>query len=86
MKPRYRHRILGLNARLDALQAAVLRVKLRHLDRWNAARRAHAAEYRRLLDARRVTRVGAAEWVRESLFETGMLPLIHAPEPSKFVF
>jgi protein-L-isoaspartate(D-aspartate) O-methyltransferase len=39
-----------------------------------------------LLDARRVTRVGADEWVRESLFETGMLPLVHAPEPAKFVF
>lgn len=39
-----------------------------------------------LLDARRVTRVGADEWVRESLFETGMTPLVHAPEPSKFVF
>jgi protein-L-isoaspartate(D-aspartate) O-methyltransferase len=39
-----------------------------------------------LLDARRVTRVGADEWVRESLFETAMAPLIHAPEPPRFVF
>jgi protein-L-isoaspartate(D-aspartate) O-methyltransferase len=39
-----------------------------------------------MLEARRVTRVGAEEWVRESLFETGMSPLIHAPEPPKFVF
>jgi protein-L-isoaspartate(D-aspartate) O-methyltransferase len=39
-----------------------------------------------LLDARRITRVGPDEWVRESLFETGMTPLVHAPVPSKFVF
>jgi dTDP-4-amino-4,6-dideoxygalactose transaminase len=41
----YLHRIVGMNSHLDALQAAVLGVKLRHLDEWNAARRAHAAAY-----------------------------------------
>jgi protein-L-isoaspartate(D-aspartate) O-methyltransferase len=39
-----------------------------------------------LLEAVRVTRTGAADWSRETLFETGMLPLLHAPLPSKFVF
>jgi protein-L-isoaspartate(D-aspartate) O-methyltransferase len=39
-----------------------------------------------VLEARKVTRVGASEWVRESLFETGMTPLIHAAEPARFVF
>ncbi len=39
----------GTNSRLDALQAAVLRVKLRHLDRWNEARRAAARHYAGLL-------------------------------------
>jgi protein-L-isoaspartate(D-aspartate) O-methyltransferase len=39
-----------------------------------------------LLDAQRITRTGATEWVRESLFECGMAPLIHAPEPPRFVF
>ncbi len=42
---RYQHEIMGVNARLDELQAAVLRVKLRYLDQWNAARRAHAQVY-----------------------------------------
>jgi dTDP-4-amino-4,6-dideoxygalactose transaminase len=47
----YRHVVLGLASRLDALQAAVLGVKLRHLDAWNAARRRHADRYERLLAA-----------------------------------
>jgi len=44
------HEIVGTNARLDALQAAVLAVKLEHLDRWNTARREAASRYRELLD------------------------------------
>jgi dTDP-4-amino-4,6-dideoxygalactose transaminase len=42
---KYRHDVLGTNARLDTLQAAVLDVKLRHLEAWNEARRAHATAY-----------------------------------------
>src|SRR5258708_12852153 len=42
---RYKHEILGVNARMDEIQAAVLRVKLRYLDQWNAARQAHANFY-----------------------------------------
>jgi len=46
---KYQHVVMGTNSRLDELQGAVLRVKLRHLDEWNTMRRALAAEYNRQL-------------------------------------
>jgi dTDP-4-amino-4,6-dideoxygalactose transaminase len=46
---KYEHDVLGLNSRLDTLQAVVLSAKLRHLASWNAARRAAAQRYDMLL-------------------------------------
>ncbi len=48
-RQKYHHEQMGLNSRLDSIQAAILRVKLRRLPGWNAARRRLAAEYDRLL-------------------------------------
>jgi dTDP-4-amino-4,6-dideoxygalactose transaminase len=48
MEPRYHHHVVGANFRMDALQAAVLRVKAPHLAEWTARRRANATRYRML--------------------------------------
>lgn len=53
---KYYHEIQGINSRLDALQAAILRVKLRYLDEWAAGRAARAQRYRDLFEARGLTR------------------------------
>ena len=48
MQPKYYHKVVGVNSRLDALQAAVLGVKLKYLDRWSDARRRNAEHYDKL--------------------------------------
>jgi dTDP-4-amino-4,6-dideoxygalactose transaminase len=58
---RYIHEEFGWNSRLDAIQAAVLRVKLNYVERWNEARREHAAIYDRLFSAAGLTSAEAVE-------------------------
>ncbi|MGB3298409.1 MAG: DegT/DnrJ/EryC1/StrS family aminotransferase [Phormidesmis sp.] len=48
-KERYCHETIGINSRLDAVQAAILQVKLQHLEAWNAQRRTVASRYEQLL-------------------------------------
>jgi dTDP-4-amino-4,6-dideoxygalactose transaminase len=55
---RYVHEELGWNSRLDAIQAAILRVKLKYVDRWNEARRQRATRYDQLFAAAGLTSVG----------------------------
>ena len=56
-KEKYFHEVQGINSRLDALQAAILRVKLRYLDAWAKGRTSRADRYRRLFDEKLLTRL-----------------------------
>ncbi len=61
MKPKYHHQLLGTNSRMDTIQAAVLRVKLPHLNEWAEGRRRNAATYTRL-----ITEAGLADAKKET--------------------
>lgn len=58
MKPRYYHQVIGINSRLDAMQAAVLTVKMRHLSQYGSDRRQNAQNYLQLM-----TRYGISQMV-----------------------
>jgi dTDP-3-amino-3,4,6-trideoxy-alpha-D-glucose transaminase len=96
-RPRYRHRLVGATARLDALQAAVLRRKLTHLDNWNEERRRLGSALRELLGSVElvelpfsqadhvyhlfVVRSRAREALRAHLASRGVASAVHYPTP-----
>jgi len=57
MAPRYHHKTVGINSRLDSFQAAVLNIKLPHLDRWSEMRRTNARRYAEMFSAAGLDRV-----------------------------
>ncbi|MBC7911458.1 MAG: DegT/DnrJ/EryC1/StrS family aminotransferase [Pyrinomonadaceae bacterium] len=69
---RYYHKVIGLNSRLDALQAAVLRVKLPRLDEWSDARARNATRYTQLL-----TDAGLTEQVTPPFVRPGVRHIYH---------
>jgi dTDP-4-amino-4,6-dideoxygalactose transaminase len=69
-KQRYYHDEVGANSRMDSIQAAVLRVKIPHLQCWNQARRERACAYDRLIAASGLTKTGANSPAPVTLLET----------------
>ena len=55
MEPKYFHKYIGWNARLDALQACILRVKMPHLDRWISQRQEAGQRYDALIEENHLT-------------------------------
>jgi dTDP-4-amino-4,6-dideoxygalactose transaminase len=94
---KYHHDMIGWNERMDGIQGAVLGVKLKHLDTWNAARRSHAHTYRELLPKEILTmknqdgnesvyhlfviQVKDRDMMQQKLSEKGIATGIHYPVP-----
>ena len=97
LENRYQHEYIGMNSRLDALQAAIVRIKLPHLDRWNRRRQEIAALYSRELASvvavpqvvpygthiyhQYVIRTPRRDALQQFLHQKGIPTAIHYPVP-----
>ena len=81
MEPKYYHHEVGINSRLDAIQAAVLRVKLGHLDEWTLKRREAASRYRSLFEAHGLTKLVGLPHERDGYFHVFNQYVIRVPAP-----
>ncbi len=81
-KTEYHHDEVGINSRLDALQAAILRVKFKHLDEWSEARREKAAFYTELLEETGINVEFTPPFVRSSVRHIFHQYVIRAPQQS----
>ncbi|MBI5050218.1 MAG: DegT/DnrJ/EryC1/StrS family aminotransferase [Nitrospirae bacterium] len=96
-REKYHHLVKGFNSRLDTMQAAILRVKLKRLGEWNEQRRRHAYEYNKLLKGKvaipyespetwhiyhlYVVRVNDRDKIMEEFNNAGIATGIHYPVP-----
>lgn len=95
-RDKYEHDLIGYNYRLDSLQAAILSVKLQHLEKWNSRRHALAARYNAAFEGTDiivpqvtdghvfhlyVVRVGNRELLQSSLKQRGIATGVHYPIP-----
>ena len=78
-RKKYQYELLGINSRLDALQAAILRVKLQYLDNWTAGRRRNAETYRDLFSEHHLTEQVALPCVPVASFHVYNQFSIRAP-------
>jgi len=78
-RKKYRYELLGINSRLDALQAAILRVKLQYLDNWTEGRRRNAETYRELFAEYHLTEQMALPCAPETSFHVYNQFSIRAP-------
>ncbi|MBK8915808.1 MAG: DegT/DnrJ/EryC1/StrS family aminotransferase [Phycisphaerales bacterium] len=83
--PRYYHRLIGGNFRLDAIQAAILTIKLRRLEAWTAARRERASLYNRLFGEAQLASAGVRTPVERRGRHTYHQYVIRAPRRDDLV-
>lgn len=80
MQPRYYHQVMGINSRLDTLQAAVLNVKLPRLDLWTALRQTHARRYAGLFASRGLDRIVSLPSARSNCRHVWNQYIVRIPE------